>query len=54
MKQNLKQHSLLLKEMSCGHDEIRVNIVPGFIKKCTMLSFIFFSKFLMKVFFQNG
>lgn len=53
MKQNLKQLSLLLKQMSCGHDEISVNIVRGFIKKCTILSFIFFSQFLIKVFFQN-
>lgn len=52
MKQNLKQLSLLLKEMSCGHDEISVNIVRGFIKKCTILSFIFFNKFLMKVFLK--
>ena len=53
MKQNLKQLSLLFKEMSCDHDEISVNIVREFMKKCSILSFIFFSKFLIKIFFQN-
>lgn len=44
----------LKRNKSSGHDEISVNIVLGFMKKCSILSFIFFSKFLIKVFFQNG